>query len=148
MPSTVPIDPDPPPLEDLVASGQRHLEELGYSERTCQHYSGLWRALLRFARNASAPQLTWRVATAFLESRGIARGKARFGVLTSSQERLDERSEFSSSFKPAARSVVIRSESLTRRFRSPSGEICTATKRSVGGTCTIARRLSRRGGGL
>lgn len=80
-------DPVPSPRDQLIASALQHLEELGYSQRTRRYYSNVWRALLEFAHDtASSAQLERRVATAFLQSRGIAQRATRSEELTWSQQ--------------------------------------------------------------
>ena len=88
MPRSVPADPAPLRLEQLIDNSLRRLEDLGYSPRTCQHYSSVWRALVKYARrtaSSSSPHLTRRLAIGFLESRGIPREKVRGGLLPSSK---------------------------------------------------------------
>lgn len=80
-------DQDSPPLDRLIANALRHLEELGYSQRTRKYHGNVWRALLEFGGGtAASPRLTDRLATAFLESRGVTQRSIRTGGITWSQE--------------------------------------------------------------
>ena len=82
-------EPDPvsPPLDQLIANALQHFGELGYSQRTRGYYANVWRAFLEFALDtASSLQLEPRIATAFLESRGVAQRATLVGELTWSQQ--------------------------------------------------------------
>lgn len=80
-------NPDSPPLDHLIANALHHLEELGYSYRTRKYYGSVWRAFLEFAcESGGSPQLTRRLATTFLESRGVALRASRAEELTWSQQ--------------------------------------------------------------
>ena len=75
------------PLDQLIASALQHFEELGYSQRARGYYANVWRAFLEFALDtASSPQLEPRIATAFLESRGVAQRTTPVEELTWSQQ--------------------------------------------------------------
>lgn len=83
-----PVQPDEPlpPLDQLILKALLHLEELGYSEGTRQHYALVWRTLLDFARDVrSSPRLTQQLATKFLKSRGIPAQLAQGRPLRSTQ---------------------------------------------------------------
>ena len=83
-----PVQPDKPLplLGQLIPKALLHLEELGYSEGTRQHYALAWRTLLDFAREVeSSPKLTQQLATKFLKSRGIPTQLAQGRPLSSTQ---------------------------------------------------------------
>jgi integrase len=61
-------------LDQLISRGFFHLEELGYTKGSREHYASVWRALADFAQHSSAPpEFTSELANDFLDSRGISR---------------------------------------------------------------------------
>lgn len=60
-------------LDKLISNALQHLEQLGYTEGSREHYASVWRALAEFARKGTAPsKITPKLGEDFLEARGAS----------------------------------------------------------------------------